>query len=247
MDIIHSDLKPVRATHLSHQLLLTILQTNVLIDRNFHPRLTDYGLITIMSDPNTINPSSTAAPSIGTVRYMAPELLNLSGFGLMNSIPPKISDIYAFGVVTYQVSFTCFISGTATEGSAQVVTGQQPFPRIKDSVIIFSAVAGERPGRPPDPNEWVSDNVWNFISRCWSPSLDSRPDVQFAISTLTDAANAVRARHGPLYVTTGDVLQLSLDRVSNLTAQSPQNFMASTAGPEPWEVDLAAFLLAHET
>ena len=37
---------------------------------------------------------------------MAPELLNPSGFGLKNSNPTKKSDIYAFGITTYQVSVT---------------------------------------------------------------------------------------------------------------------------------------------
>ena len=89
-------------------------QTNILIDRDFRPRLTDYGLIAIISDPNTVDPGSTTSPSVGTVRYMAPELLNPSGFGLKNSNPTKKSDIYAFGVVTYQVSNTRLTSGTAT-------------------------------------------------------------------------------------------------------------------------------------
>ena len=44
---------------------------------------------------------------------MAPELLDPSGFGLKNSNPTKKSDIYAFGVVIYQVSNPCFISSTA--------------------------------------------------------------------------------------------------------------------------------------
>ena len=97
-----------------HWLPLTIPQTNILIDRDFHPRLTDYGLTAIISDPNTVDPGSTTSPSVGTVRYMAPELLNPSGFGLKNSNPTKKSDTYAFGVVTYQVSNACFISGIAT-------------------------------------------------------------------------------------------------------------------------------------
>jgi len=59
-----------------------------------------------MSDINTVDPGGMTSPSVGTVRYMAPELLNHFGFGLENSNPTKKSDIYAFGVVTYQVSNT---------------------------------------------------------------------------------------------------------------------------------------------
>ncbi|KAF9648264.1 kinase-like protein [Thelephora ganbajun] len=171
MDIVHSDLKPA----------------NILIDRNFHPRLTDYGLIAIISDPNTVDPGSTTSPSVGTVRYMAPELLNPSGFDMKNSNPTKKSDIYAFGVVTYQV-----------------ITGQQPFHGVKDGVIIYNVVTGERPSRPPGTNEWVSDDVWNFISRCWSPSWDGRPDVNFAMNALNDAADAVEDMRRKLYIATND-------------------------------------------
>jgi len=46
---------------------------------------------------------------------MAPELLNPSGFGLKNSNPTKKSDIYAFGVVTYQVINLSYTLGTATQ------------------------------------------------------------------------------------------------------------------------------------
>jgi serine/threonine protein kinase len=83
-------------------------QANILIDKDFHPRLTDYGLVAILSDPNTVDPGGTTSPSIGTARYMAPELLNPAGFGLDTSNPTKKSDVYAFGVVTYQVGITCY-------------------------------------------------------------------------------------------------------------------------------------------
>ena len=135
---------------------------------------------------------------------MAPELLDPSGFGLKNSNPTKKSDIYAFGIVTYQVSNPCFISGTVTKDSIQVITGQQPFPGAKDGVIIYKVVTGERPGRPAGPNEWLSDDVWNFISRCWSPSRDTRPDVDFAVNALNDAAGTVEVKRRKLHATTND-------------------------------------------
>ena len=145
---------------------------------------------------------------------MAPELLNPSGFGLKNSNPTKKSDIYAFGVVTYQVSTSGFISGTVTKDSVQSITGQQPFPGAKDGVIIYNVVTGERPGRPAGPNEWLSDDVWNFISRCWSPSRDGRPDVDFAMNALNDAADAVEVRRRKLYATTSDQGKRTSRRVS---------------------------------
>ena len=171
-------------------------QKNILIDRDFRPRLTDYGLVAIISDPNIVDPVSTASPSAGTARYMAPELLNPSGFDLEDSISTKKSDIYAFGMVTYRVRKPRFVSDIVTEGNMQITTGQQPFPMIKDSVVICKVVAGERPGHPIGPDEWVSSSVWDLISECWSSSLDSRPDAKFATDRLKTAAYAVEVRRG---------------------------------------------------
>jgi len=162
-----------------------------------------------------VDPGSTTSPSVGTVRYMAPELLNPSGFGLKNSNPTKKSDIYAFGVVTYQVSDTASF-GHRDLSSIQVITEQQPFPGAKDGVIIYNVVIGERPARPPGPNEWLSDDVWNFISRCWSPSWDGRPDVEFAMNALNDAADAVEVKRRKLYASTNDPGRRTSRRVSGV-------------------------------
>jgi serine/threonine protein kinase len=135
---------------------------------------------------------------------MAPELLNPSDFGLKSSNPTKKSDIYAFGMTVYQVSNAFFISSTAINGAIQVITEQQPFPETEDGMIVYNVVTGERQGRPLESNEWVSDDVWNFISRCWSPSWDGRPDVNFAMNALNDAADAVEARRRKLYTATKD-------------------------------------------
>ena len=83
-----------------------------------------------------------------------------------------------------------------------MVTGLQPFPGAKDGVIIYNVSLGGRPGRPPGPNEWLSDDVWNCISRCWSPSWDGRPDISFAMNALNDAVNVVEVRSRELRVTT---------------------------------------------
>ena len=85
-----------------------------------------------------------------------------------------------------------------------MVTGEQPFPGAVDGMIIYNIVAGVRPARPPGPDKWVSDSVWDFISRCWSPSWDGRPDVNFAINALNDAADAVEVRRRKAYATATD-------------------------------------------
>jgi len=56
--------------------------------------------------------------------------------------------------------------------------------------VIYEVVTGKLPDRPPGPNEWLSDDIWTFISRCWSPSWDSRPDTRSAMNALNNAVDA---------------------------------------------------------
>ena len=165
----------------------------------------DHGLVAIISDPDIVDFDGTILPSVGSVRYMAPELLIPSGFGLENGNPTKRSDVYAFGVVTYQVSNSCSIAVTVTKDDTQAITGQELFPSaMKDDIVRYHVITGDRPDHPSGPNEWLSDDVWNFISRCWSPSRDGRPDADFAMNALNDAADAVEVRRRKLHVVTND-------------------------------------------
>ena len=85
-------------------LLITeaITQANILIDRNCRPRLTDYGL------PLRLDLLEGGFHPYDGLQYLAPELLDPSFFGLENRTPTKESDIFAFGMVTYQVGPNCF-------------------------------------------------------------------------------------------------------------------------------------------
>ena len=69
-----------------------------------HPRacLADFGFTTMVLDP--INPMSRSAQlEGGTKAFMSPELLVPSEFGSSDSIPTPQADIYAFGMVIFQV------------------------------------------------------------------------------------------------------------------------------------------------
>ena len=59
--------------------------------------------MTIVHDPTLGMESSKSAASGGTVLFMAPELLVPARFGLRRCRPSKEADIYAMGMVIYQV------------------------------------------------------------------------------------------------------------------------------------------------
>lgn len=99
--IIHRDLKP----------------ENVLIDENYHPLISDFGLSKCFDNDK----SKKQSKFHGTLYYMAPELL------LDNPYGRKV-DVYAFSLILYEV-----------------VTGTSPFKGKKDFVFANSIVSNHRP------------------------------------------------------------------------------------------------------
>ena len=86
------------------------------------------------------------------------------------------------------------VSRTKARIIVQVLTGKQPSfgyeGRITDDVA--------RPARPEDPNEWLSGDIWDLISRCWSASLDERPGPDIIMNTLDDAGDTIELRRRKL-------------------------------------------------
>jgi serine/threonine protein kinase len=58
--------------------------------------------MTTVLDPQDSMSSSFTLEG-GTMAFMAPELLKPSKFGLNNAVPTQEGDIYAFGLVIFQV------------------------------------------------------------------------------------------------------------------------------------------------
>jgi len=100
-----------------------ITQANILIDRNCHPRLTDYGL------PLQFDLVEGGFHPYDDLQYLAPELLDPSFFGLENRTPTKESDIFAFGTVAYQVGRCFFFSANRDETWNLGVHGATTLPR----------------------------------------------------------------------------------------------------------------------
>jgi len=54
----------------------------------------------------------------------------------------------------------------------EVLTGNMPYSKHNDTVTLAKIQAGEVPQRPSDG---IDDSVWDFLERCWSRDLVSRP------------------------------------------------------------------------
>ncbi|KAF9649159.1 hypothetical protein BDM02DRAFT_3186563 [Thelephora ganbajun] len=148
------------------------LQTaNILVDKDGTIRIAGLGNAYVL-------PHSTAWTAEGGTRTdrlsrsCAPELARP---GMLSNVPDsthptKASDMYAFGVITFEV-----------------LTGRPPFYGMIEIAAAYSMLNGNRPPRP-DHRE-VSDRVWYMIERCWNRGEVVTVKREPLVLPLTDGAN----------------------------------------------------------
>ena len=144
-------------------------QCNILIVDGTPPRacLADFGLSTFT--PSTQGGRSTSTVG-GTVLFMAPELLTPGTFGLAKSRPTQPADIYAMGMVIYEV-----------------LTGSYPFSNLNlgSFEIVFRVSAGERPTKPGNAEGiGFGSGTWELVQECWKTKSARRPTVERVVQHL---------------------------------------------------------------
>lgn len=100
----------------------------------------------------------------GTWSHMAPELLFPERFGQPDGRVSKQADIYALGMVVYEV-----------------LTGRIPFAGEGRwfPEIIVRVVEGKRPSRPENMEDiGFGKGTWEVTQRCWDENRDKRPTVE---------------------------------------------------------------------
>jgi len=149
--------------------------------------LADYGFMTIVLSPS--QPLACGAQLGGdTMTFMSPELLVPPMFGFEDSIPTPEADIYAFGLVIFQV---CERDGRYRPFTyiAQVLTGEIPFRGIRAAELVYDVVQGVRPAKPENASTiGFSDTLWDFVQRCWDGNTKLRPKVVEVVIRLGRAA-----------------------------------------------------------
>lgn len=99
----------------------------------------------------------------GTWSHMAPELIFPEKFGGEDGRISKQADIYAFGMVVYEV-----------------LTGRTPFAGEGRwfAEIIMGVMKGNRPSKPENAEDiGFGKGTWELIQRCWNENRDGRPTV----------------------------------------------------------------------
>ncbi|KAG1878180.1 kinase-like domain-containing protein [Suillus subluteus] len=152
-NVVHGDLHPA----------------NVLIDGAGNPRLTDFGLATVVGDAELQLNTTTANHSFNP-RWRAPEVIGI-GSGDDQAVQPNFkSDVYSFGGVMFFI-----------------VSGDIPWKEKKNSThIIIELLKRATPARPDN----FLDDHWNLIQKCWSWNPDDRPEATEIIRFFVSVALA---------------------------------------------------------
>ena len=152
--------------------------------------LADFGFMSVVPDP--VQPIAHSAQlEGGSMTFMSPELLVPEEFGKKNAVPTPQSDVYAFGLVIFQVSeqgygYRLFLCTTF-----QVLTGEMPFRGIPQSTLAYHVVRGMRPTQPENASAMgFSYSLWALTENCWGGTIESRPKVGEVVTHLREAATS---------------------------------------------------------
>ena len=203
--MVHGDLKGVglRTSKLVFCLLIRYLQANVLINRHGRASIADSGLTAIVSDPaHTTTLTSSAAA--GTIRWMSPERVNPTQFGVKDSRPTKKSDCYALGMVILEM-----------------LSGKVPFAKDNNFMVMYKVLKGERPERPRgEEGAWLTGDLWGMLQACWSPQPSDRPAVEAVLECLV----RLSAAWEPPVTDSGCELRVSSDDDLSFAPSNPCKF-----------------------
>ncbi|KAG1890003.1 kinase-like domain-containing protein [Suillus subluteus] len=127
---------------------------NILITSSGRACIADFGIVTARD--SNIQMTTTTSGVVGTLHFMAPELLAAESAADLKKLDRRRCDIYALACVCYEM-----------------FTGMCPFknwPGNPKPLIL----RGHRPERPRETHQVLDDFMWNLIEALWKHKPEER-------------------------------------------------------------------------
>ncbi|KXN85262.1 hypothetical protein AN958_11556 [Leucoagaricus sp. SymC.cos] len=137
---------------------------NVLVNDFGRACITDFGMSFIHTDKTLANVNITKEVYGGSIRWTAPELVEVDESGddagsASNRRPTFASDVWALGCVLYQI-----------------MTGSRPFPQLSDFQVTVALMKKQKPGLPSiDTPDRIKKTIWEEVNRCFVIEPRNRP------------------------------------------------------------------------
>ncbi|KZT55919.1 kinase-like protein [Calocera cornea HHB12733] len=148
--------------------LLKTQQSNILIDGNGKPMLTDFGLATAStSDQEALTEGLSSSETSTTIRWLAPELTT-------TRFPVFASDVFSFARTILEI-----------------MTGDKPFKEQKNpwqlaALLNQGQLVPARPQGQAVIDRGLTDGVWALLLQMWVDKPENRPKMDRVVDRLED-------------------------------------------------------------
>lgn len=150
---------------------------NILITSTGRACIADFGIVTAR-DPH-IQMTTTSSGVMGTLNFMAPELLDAGSAADLQKFDRRRCDMYALACVCYEM-----------------FTGMYPFKNWNLNLKSL-VLRGQRPERPLEVHQVLDDFMWNLMKALWAHKPRERPTAEQVCEQIsnkmdTEKKNTVR-------------------------------------------------------
>ncbi|XP_045831465.1 putative serine/threonine-protein kinase [Trifolium pratense] len=198
---LHEELKP----HIVHR---DIKAKNILIDRNFTPKVSDFGLAKLMRDETSYISTKVA----GTLGYLAPE------YASSGQLRRK-SDVYSFGVLLLQIVTGLAVVDAYTDIERFIVEKAWAAYEANDLLRIVDAVLN---------TNYSAEEAIKFLKvglLCVQETAKLRPRMSEVVEILTNNIDTMKDVHISKPGFVADLRNIRIKQ--HMTTDSPQGSSSS--------------------